>query len=63
MDGLYEKFKYYATLTKEELQERYDAYNDGDYDYGIPWIWFTRMLEQKFIDRETFLYATRANEK
>lgn len=55
-----EKFKYYSTLDKNELRERYDECINGDYDHGIPWSWFFDMKNQGLINQETFEYATRA---
>lgn len=61
MSNVAEKLKYYATLDKEELRNRYDLCKNGDYDYGIPWNYFFDMKNQGLIDEQTFKYATRKN--
>lgn len=62
MEVFDETFKQLASLPKEELRKRYDAYLSGNKEYGVPWQWFTAMLDRKLITQETFEYATRANE-
>lgn len=60
MEVFEERFKYLASLSKEELRKRYDAYLDGNQEYGVPWNHFKAMKDRNLISQATFEYATRA---